>query len=81
MAKEFVECELDAVIRELDVSACRILGEHTPKHLQNQVCGIAKTNKFVHAVSYPALRMVEKGYLSTAWKADEMPTTFVILAE
>ena len=81
MAKEFVESELDSVIRELDASAGRILREHTPKHLQNQVRGIAKTDKFVHAVSCPALRMVEKGYLSTAWKADEMPTTFVILAE
>lgn len=80
-AREFIENELADMIGEIDMSAAKILSEHTPKHLQDQVAGIASTDKEMNTVTLPAQIMLEKGYLHTNWHANEMPGMFVVLAE
>ncbi len=79
MVKNFVVTELAAIIREMDETAARILGSHAPKHLQNQVQGIASMDKFVNAVCIPALILIDRQVLSTAWHPLEMPTTYAVL--
>lgn len=79
IVKEFITAELVAIIREMDQTAAHILSAHTPKHLQDQVTGIASMDKFVNAVCIPATILMEKKVLSTAWHPLEMPTTYVVL--
>ncbi len=76
---EFVTAELAEIIREMDQTAARILGSHTPKHLQSQVAGIAAMDKFVNAVCAPAGILLERNVLTTAWHPLEMPTTYAVL--
>lgn len=79
MVKEFISKELVSIIQELDRSAAKILSAHTPKHLQNQVNGIASMDKFVNAVCIPATILIDRQFLCTAWHPLEMPTTYVVL--
>ncbi|MBE6638229.1 MAG: sigma-70 family RNA polymerase sigma factor [Ruminococcaceae bacterium] len=79
MVQAFISNELISVIQELDRSAAKILSAHTPKHLQNQVNGIASMDKFVNAVCIPATILMDRQVLSTAWHPLEMPTTYVVL--
>ena len=79
MAQTFISKELLPIVQELDQSAAKILSAHTPKHLQEQVFGIAAMDKFVNAVCIPATLLIERQFLSTAWHPLEMPTTYVVL--
>lgn len=79
MVQTFISSELVSIIRELDRSAAKILSTHTPKHLQNQVNGIASMDKFFNAICIPATILIERQFLSTAWHPLEMPTTYVVL--
>ena len=79
MVQAFISNELVSVIGALDHSAAKILSAHTPKHLQNQVDGIASMDKFVNAVCIPATILMDRQALSTAWHPLEMPTTYVVL--
>lgn len=79
MATAFVNETLAPMIVDLNRSAVQILSDHTPKHLQDQVQGIAAMDKFVNGVSIPATIMIEKGYLRTDWVPREMPTTYIVL--
>ena len=79
MVRNFISNELAAIMRELDHNAIKILSAHTPKHLQNQVQGIASMDKFVNAVCIPATILIDRHFLSTAWHPFEMPTTYVVL--
>ncbi len=79
MVSEFVSTELKSIINELDKTAIRILSEHTPKHLQEQVEGVASMDKFLNAVCIPATILIERQFLSTAWHPLEMPATYVVL--
>lgn len=63
----------------MDETSARILGAHTPKHLQNQVRGIAGMDKFVNGICIPASILIERQVLDTAWHPLEMPTTYVVL--
>ena len=76
---EFVTTELLTIIREMDKTAAKILSSHTPKHLQDQVKGIASMDKFINAVCIPATILIDKQVLRTAWHPLEMPTTYVVL--
>ena len=78
---EFVCKELMSVIHSIDLCAEKVIAEHTPKHLKNQISGIARQNKFYHAVCAPAKIMVENGFLDTCYHPLEMPTTFVVLSD
>ena len=77
--KGFISDELASIVREMDKTAASILSSHTPKHLQEQVVGIAAMDKFVNAVCIPAAILIERQFLSTAWHPLEMPTTYVVL--
>ena len=77
--KEFISAELAPIIREIDKTAATILSSHTPKHLQDQVAGIAAMDKFVNAVCIPATILIERQFLSIAWHPLEMPTIYVVL--
>ncbi|MBQ3597992.1 MAG: RNA polymerase sigma factor [Clostridia bacterium] len=79
MVSEFVSTELKSIIIELDKTATGILSEHTPKHLQDQVEGVASMDKFLNAVCIPAAILMERQVLTTAWHPFEMPTTYVVL--
>lgn len=76
---EFVTTELLTIIREMDKTAAKILSSHTPKHLQDQVKGIASMDRFVNAVCIPATILIDKQVLRTAWHPLEMPTTYAVL--
>ena len=77
--KGFISDGLASIVREMDKTAASILSSHTPKHLQEQVVGIAAMDKFVNAVCIPATILIERQFLSTAWHPLEMPTTYVVL--
>ena len=77
--KEFISAELVSIVREMDKTVATILSSHTPKHLQDQVAGIAAMDKFVNAVCIPATILIERQFLSTVWHPLEMPTTYVVL--
>ena len=79
MVKEFITAELVTIIGEMDQIAAQILSAHTPKHLQNQVKGIASMDKFVNAICIPATLLIERQALTTAWHPLEMPTTYAVL--
>ncbi len=76
---DYISVELASIIQQMDETAAKILSDHTPKHLQSQVAGIASMDKFVNAVCIPATILVERQFLSTAWHPLEMPTTYVVL--
>lgn len=79
IVKEFITAELVTVIQEMDKTAAQILSSHTPRHLQDQVMGIASMDKFVNAVCIPATILIDRQVLSTAWHPLEMPTTYVVM--
>lgn len=79
MVRMFISDKLISIIQEIDHSAAKILSEHTPKHLQDQVDGIASMDKFLNAVCIPAIILMERQVLTTAWHPLEMPTTYVVL--
>jgi hypothetical protein len=79
MVHSFISSELAPTIQELDRSASKILSAHTPKHLQNQVAGVAANDKFLNAVCIPATILMDRQILSTTWHPLEMPTTYVVL--
>ncbi len=79
LADAFVYDEMTAIIDEMDKISAQILSSHTPKHLQNQILGVASTDKFINAVCIPATRLIDKHFLSTVWHPLEMPTTYVVL--
>ena len=75
----YIASELTDIIHKIDRTCAEILGAHTPKHLQEQVKGIAAMDKFVHAVCVPASVLIDRQVLDTTWHPLEMPTTYVIL--
>ncbi len=79
LANTFVADELAKIIKALNRSASTIISEHTPKHLQELVPGIASMDRLVNAVSVPARIMVEKRRLDTSWNPLELPTTYIVL--
>ncbi len=79
MVQEFISDELISIIQELDHSVAQVLSAHTPKHLQNQVNGIASMDKFVNGVCIPATILMDRQVLRTTWHPFEMPTTYVVL--
>lgn len=79
LVKTFVEEELGELLTALEQSAVKVLSEHTPKHLQSKVKGIASMDKMESAVCVPAGKLIERKVLSTAWHPLEMPTTYIVL--
>lgn len=79
LVSEFINHNLKEAILEMDATATKILSEHTPKHLQSQVAGIASMDKFINAVCIPTKILIERNVLNTNWNSRELPTTFIVL--
>lgn len=79
LVSEFINHNLKEVILEMDATATKILSEHTPKHLQSQVAGIASMDKYINAVCIPTKILIERNVLNTNWNSRELPTTFIVL--
>ena len=79
LVSEFINPNLKEVILEMDATATKILSEHTPKHLQSQVAGIASMDKYINAVCIPTKILIERNVLNTNWNSRELPTTFIVL--
>ncbi len=79
LARTFVAAELGSDVDELNRLAANIIGEHTPRHLQSLVRGIAQADKFVHAACSPIVVLVDRNILRISWNPLEMPTIFVVL--
>jgi len=81
MAETFVKEELGDALEAMDAASEKVLRDHTPRYLQDQVKGIAGMDKFLCGVCLPAQILIDKKVLSTAWHPCEMPTTAVVLAK
>ena len=79
MAADFADSALAGLIGEMRENACRILKEHTPKHLADQVPGIASTDVFLNGICIPAEHMIADGVLTTDWIPGELPGVTVVL--
>ncbi|MBQ9121160.1 MAG: sigma-70 family RNA polymerase sigma factor [Clostridia bacterium] len=79
MADAFVTDTAVPILKALHTDTVRVLSDHTPNHLQDQVAGIASVEKFTYAVEAPVLRMVEIGRLSADWCPLEMATNYIVL--
>ena len=79
MVGTFVADELGDILESMDAASTRVLSDHTPKYLQDQVKGIAGMDKFLCGVCLPAQILIDKKVLRTTWHPTEMPTTAVIL--
>lgn len=79
LVSEFINHNLKEAILEMDATATKILSEHTPKHLQSQVAGIASMDKYINAVCIPTKILIERNVLNTNWNSRELPTTFIVL--
>jgi len=79
MVKGFISAELAEIIHETNKTTARIISSHAPKHLQDQVQDIASIYSFINSVCIPALMLIDRQVLSTAWHPLEMPTTYAVL--
>ena len=79
LTQNFVNSKMRDVLMELDEAAERVLLNHTPKHLQKLVKGIAGTDKFINAACIPASILIEKGVLKLPYTPNEMSTNFIVL--
>ena len=79
LVDNFISRELNKIIKEMDIISVKILSAHTPKHLQNQIKGIASTDKFINVISIPVTLLIEREVIKTKWHPFEMPSTYVVL--
>ncbi len=76
---EMIKAELSDTLAEMDRTAERIMCEHTPKFLHDQIPSIASMDRFGNAVGIPLRLLLDRGVLHTDWHPLEMPTTFAVL--
>lgn len=74
LAHDFVEEKMGEALQELNGIFVRTLKEHTPRHLQNQVSGIACAGRFSNAECIPFRLVLDRKVLNTDWNPMEMPT-------
>ena len=79
LAWQVVTETLADTLHALTTSTEKILSDHTPKHVQNQVAGIAGISNKSNAISATAEILVEQGTLCTDWNPAEMPTTYLVI--
>ena len=79
MADEFIEGTILEILADMNREAEKILSEHTPKHLQNQVRNIAAADIYFSGVCAPAAEMIRRGCLSIDWTENEIPSMYVCL--
>lgn len=81
LAYDFVEERMGEALRELDRTFIKVLKEHTPRHLQDQVCGIASTSRSSSVERIPCRLLLDRKVLDTDWNPMEMPTIQIELNE
>lgn len=81
LAHDFVEEKMREALCELERIFVRTLKEHTPRHLQDQVPGIASAGRFSNAGCIPFRLMLDRKVLNTDWNPMEMPTIQIELNE
>ena len=79
MAASFVDETLSEILDEMRENAVRILREHTPKHLADQVPGVASMDVFLNGVCIPAEHMIADGVLTPERIPGELPGVTVVL--
>ncbi len=72
--------QTESIFHAQDTAVKQILENHTPKHLAEQVPGIAAilSQDLFHGTA-PASALITDGYLTTNWHPNEMPTCYLIL--
>lgn len=81
LAHDFVEEKMGETLHELNRTFVRILKEHTPRHLQDQVPGIASAGRFSNSGCIPCRLLIDRRVLTTDWNPMEMPTIQIELNE
>ena len=79
MALTFVKQHILPIMEKIDAAAEKILKEHTPRYLHNQLPPIVSVDCFHRTTSMPTRLLVERGVLSTDYHPLEMPTCFIVL--
>ena len=79
MADDFIHGTIMGILADMNAEAEKILSEHTPKHLQDQVKTIAAADIYFSGICAPAAEMIRRGCLSTDWTENEMPSMYVCL--
>lgn len=74
LVKNFVTEKLEKTIHEINLTSAQIIGEHTPKHLQNRVPGIARTGRMVNTACIPLRILIDRKVLNSDWNPMEMST-------
>ncbi len=74
LVKNFVTEKLEKTIHEINRSSARIIGEHTPKHLQDRVPAIARNGRMVNTACIPLRILIDRKILTSDWNPMEMPT-------
>lgn len=81
LVHDFVEEKMGEALHKLNRIFIKILKEHTPRHLQNQVPGIASAGRFTNAGCIPCRQVIDRKILNTDWNPLEMPTIQIQLNE
>ena len=81
MAEAFVADALRPALDEIHHMTAAALGQHTPKHLQDQVEAVTFVERHTSDVSLPAQLLIEEGHLIPNWHMGEMPTTYIVLKD
>lgn len=81
LAHDFVEEKMGETLCELNRIFVSTLKEHTPRHLQNQVPGIASAGRFSNAGCIPCRLLIDRKVLNTDWNPMELPTIQIELNE
>lgn len=77
----FIESNISELVKSIELTSEKILREHSPKHLRNQVPGIANVSKIVNTVCAPVNLLLDRSVVHTLWNPVEMPTTCIVLGE
>ena len=81
MAEAFAADALRSALDEIHHTTAAALGQHTPKHLQDQVEAVTFVERHTSDVSLPAQLLIEEGHLIPNWHMGEMPTTYIVLKD
>lgn len=72
IVRNFVTDKLEKIIHEINLTFVRIIGEHTPRHLQDQVSGVARTGRIINTACIPLRILIDRKVLNPDWNPMEM---------
>ncbi|MCI9190293.1 MAG: sigma-70 family RNA polymerase sigma factor [Lachnospiraceae bacterium] len=74
LVNDFAREKLEKIINAINQISAKVVNNHTPRHLQSQVPGIAGSGRFVNVGSIPLSILIDKKILNPDWNPMEMPT-------